>query len=164
MNPNLLCAAKDSHDHEDYEAYSDRIRRIDYSHLGTFLSPVDLREKLRLAEMALKTHTFDTLAFRGMSGAFLAPTLAVRLNKQMILVRKPEDSTHCRQDVEGYTEAKRYIIVDDFISSGETKQAIIQSVREFAPNANFVGMLQVKRIAVSELQDCLREGTPFPLQ
>lgn len=142
----------------------DPIQDIYYSHLGRFLSPTHLKAFLSLAEKALNTHQFDTLAFRGMSGAFLGPALAARMNKNMILVRKPEDSTHFRQDVEGYDKAKRYIIVDDFTSSGSTKEAIIEGVRNFSPDATFVGLLEVKDIDEKELRQHVRKGTPYPLQ
>lgn len=141
-----------------------RMSEIDYSHLGTLLAPELLAKKLRLAASALRSYEFDTIAFRGMSGALCAPTLAMRLKKQLILVRKPEDSTHDRQDVEGFKGAKRYIIVDDFVCTGNTKRAIIKAVKEFTPEASYVGLLSVKTIEKSELEKYQRDGRPYPLK
>jgi hypothetical protein len=75
-----------------------------------------------------KSHLFDAIAFRGMSGALIGPVLADRLDKKLIMVRKPTDGeSHSRMTVEG-EKADRYIIVDDFVSSGSTVRAIIQAL------------------------------------
>lgn len=131
------------------------------SHMASYLKPHSLRERLRLAARALKTHDFDTLAFRGMSGAFVGPALAARLGKQMILVRKPEEKSHSHLRVEGYRDTKRYIIVDDFIASGDTRDTIINAVYSFAPDAKFIGLLQVSCIDTGDFQ--LRPGKPYRL-
>jgi len=128
------------------------------------LRPKELRTRIDLAVRALQTHTFDTIAFRGMSGAFLGPQIAAFLDKEMILVRKPHDDTHSFYNVEGFKGARRYIIVDDFISLGGTKRAIIEAVSKFAPDANFVGLLPVLRIRDYMLEHSERHNTPYPLE
>lgn len=125
------------------------------------MKPASLRERLRAATKALRSHNFDTLAFRGMSGAFLGPALAARLNKQMILVRK-NDGSHSPYLVEGNTNARRYIIVDDFVDSGETMTAITEKVKEFAPSASFLGLLEVSEIKPSALKG--KDKRPYPLR
>lgn len=72
---------------------------------------------------------YDSIAFRGMSGALLCPILSLRLRKKMIMVRKGE-KTHSGFKVEGVTEGSRYIIVDDLIVTGRTIDAIISSLPE----------------------------------
>jgi orotate phosphoribosyltransferase len=67
---------------------------------------------------------FDRIAFRGLSGALVAPLVAVKMQRGLIAVRKGE---HCHgASVEGVppNETTRYIILDDFVSSGETVDQI----------------------------------------
>lgn len=127
------------------------------------IDPRQLRERLDLAAEVLATIEFDTIAFRGMSGTFLGPALAVRLGKQMILVRKDRDRDHTHYAVEGYTKASRYVIVDDFQATGSTKEAIINCVSEFAPDANFVGLLEVGYITREEIERTIGKGLSYPL-
>jgi len=70
---------------------------------------------------------FDGIAFRGLSGALVAPTLSDRFNVPMICVRK-RDGNHGGYSLEGDTRVKRYIIVDDMIASGVTCSTIINEI------------------------------------
>jgi hypoxanthine phosphoribosyltransferase len=74
---------------------------------------------------------FDTIAFRGMSGCLVAPTLAYVLNKYMIMIRKDNEKSHSSFKVEGNVNARRVLIVDDFVSTGETVQIIIDMIRTY---------------------------------
>lgn len=71
---------------------------------------------------------FDTIVFRGSSGALVCPTLAMKLDKEMLLVRKADNNHSCYQ-LEGYVGAKRFIVVDDLICSGGTINEIFNKVR-----------------------------------
>lgn len=73
---------------------------------------------------------FDSIAFRGMSGALLAPALCAALGKDVIIVRK-DDGSHSSHKVEGNSLCDRYIIVDDFISSGQTVNITMDMIKEF---------------------------------
>jgi adenine/guanine phosphoribosyltransferase-like PRPP-binding protein len=70
---------------------------------------------------------FDSLAFRGVSGAMIAPSLADRLSLGIVAIRKPNDGSHSSAQVEASWGASRYVIVDDLISSGRTCRAIIEA-------------------------------------
>jgi adenine/guanine phosphoribosyltransferase-like PRPP-binding protein len=120
-------------------------------------------KKLILAQQVLQEYDFDTIAFRGMSGAFLGPSIATAMEKQMILVRKPEDKTHSKMRVEGNRAANRYVIVDDFIASGDTKRAIIDAISTWAPDANFVGLLEVHDLHQIDIDRYRQRNKPFPL-
>jgi len=65
----------------------------------------------------------------------------------MILVRKGEER-HCPMKVEGDQAARRYIIIDDFIDSGHTVRTIVKEVKEFAPEAECLGVLQVTDLPI----------------
>jgi len=65
-------------------------------------------------------NSFDVIAFKGMSGSLVAPTVAMKLDKRLVMVRKKTDRSHSGMDTEGYKMANRVVFLDDCISSGET--------------------------------------------
>ncbi len=83
-------------------------------------------EKLRKQ----KKVKFDAIAFRGMSGAAVAYPVSVLAGYHLIAVRKEDHSEHHGRNVEGSESRKirRYIILDDFICSGNTIKAIIHAI------------------------------------
>jgi adenine/guanine phosphoribosyltransferase-like PRPP-binding protein len=87
---------------------------------------------------------FDSIAFSGMSGAIMAPILATRLEKHLILVRKEQEHTysHSYNAIEGYRKCSKYIIVDDFICSGETVERIQKVIYTHYPAACCIGTLE----------------------
>lgn len=50
-----------------------------------------------------------------MSGALIAPIVALRMNKPIIMVRKSSEKSHSSRIVEGYKAASKYVILDDLI-------------------------------------------------
>lgn len=111
--------------------------------------PSKLRLKIREAVKFLRAHPeieFDAIAFRGVSGLLYGPPIALRLKKEMLLVRKPDDGSHSMREkrfVEGWKYTKRYLIVDDFSCYGETARAIVDKIKDFSGGAVCVGLLQV---------------------
>lgn len=107
------------------------------------LTQVDWEKKINRALMILhpKRAEFDAIAFRGLSGAGMAPVLCYLLKKNMIYVRKagptPEPS-HAYQDVEGAKD-QRILLLDDFISSGATMRAMMEACQKLRP-AKFVAI------------------------
>lgn len=102
------------------------------SHLSSILNtkklPLvldELERRIRAAEL-----DFDAIAFTGFSGALIAPILALRLGKQMLLIRKSSDNTHSSFRVEGDIAAEKFIIIDDCISSGSTIHRILNDIRD----------------------------------
>lgn len=77
---------------------------------------------------------FDSIAFSGMSGAIVAPLVAMELNKPIILIRRSTQHTHSGRHIE-YSDSiqkekcKSYIIIDDFIASGDTVKRIKRRMR-----------------------------------
>ena len=81
--------------------------------------------------------TSITFVVRGTSGAMIAGAILNQLNNinpttktYILVVRKEEDiSGHC-PSLRGIeeTDATRFVVVDDFIASGETIKAIIQDL------------------------------------
>lgn len=91
-----------------------------------------IKRLTRLRE-ALK---FDTIAFTGISGAPLAFSASAALNTNTMYIRKPGENSHGHQvecnSLNG--EIRRYIIVDDFIDSGETCRSIHKAIKKTAYN------------------------------
>ena len=126
------------------ESPKSRFRHCDY--LRNFIVPYKLQERIKLAHRALKYHDFEAIAFRGMSGALVSIPLALKMGKTLIMVRKPDEDTHSSYPVEGDTQAKRYVIVDDFVASGDTVKAVKRAVLKFAPDSECIGVLEVNNI------------------
>jgi adenine/guanine phosphoribosyltransferase-like PRPP-binding protein len=102
--------------------------------MGQAIRRKDVDDTVEACIEVLDKKKFDSIAFRGMSGALIAPIVANRMNKELILVRKDTDSgsgSHADQLVEGNSGSKRYVILDDFISSGLTTKEIVSSVNHF---------------------------------
>lgn len=110
------------------------------SYLGNALRQGDIKQAVETCVETLAGKRFDTIAFRGMSGALIAPIVAHTLGKEIILIRKKtEDYTNSNEKVEGHLAAKEYVILDDFICSGDTVREIMRRVKRFAPQAELVG-------------------------
>jgi adenine/guanine phosphoribosyltransferase-like PRPP-binding protein len=94
------------------------------------------------AENALKKIKFDTLVGRGMSGALVVPVLARELSVRYkrpigsLVIRKPGDDSHASLPAEGKL-GRRWLFVDDFISSGETRRAAFAGVTDVARRAHW---------------------------
>lgn len=82
---------------------------------------------------------FDAIAVRGTSGLLFGPTLSYLNDKRLAIVRKKE-SSHSTCDIEGHIKFNRYIIVDDFVSSGDTIEIIRKNIIEVNPEAELVGV------------------------
>lgn len=81
-----------------------------------------------------KKHPFDAIAFTGTSGAALAYPLSAALKIPLICVRK-DRKCHYQHLVEGCITAERYVIIDDFISMGNTMKKITSEIKKKMPNA-----------------------------
>src|ERR1035441_4337402 len=104
------------------------------SYLYMVLKPKGLeRISNTLIKLIESTHiVFDSIAFTGMSGALVVPTLAFRMEKNPLVIRKPGDGSHSSRSIEGGgVDVKSYIIVDDFISSGRTITRILEALNDF---------------------------------
>jgi adenine/guanine phosphoribosyltransferase-like PRPP-binding protein len=112
-------------------------------HMKELLRPYLLRKTINAVVRVLKGKKYDAIAFTGQSGSLLAGPLAVRLGKPLIMVRKKaKPVTHSQKEVEGIRNARSYVIVDDVICTGATIRRIRAKIREWSPNAKFVGLVQ----------------------
>jgi adenine/guanine phosphoribosyltransferase-like PRPP-binding protein len=97
----------------------------------------------RMAERILASGlTFSAIAFSGISGCLIGPTLALRIKKDLLVIRKPDDDdSHSSSRLEGilrsdpYDGKFHYIIVDDLVCSGDTVARIVGEVSKVAPES-----------------------------
>lgn len=74
---------------------------------------------------------FDSIAVRGMSGALIGSIVSVRLKKPLVVVRKPGEEAHgCGLAVNAGNVGKRVLFLDDFVSTGRTKRAVIEVIEK----------------------------------
>ena len=96
--------------------------------------------------------TFDAIAFRGLSGAVVAPIIAYEMDKKLIPVRKPktDEDNHSGATVEappfGEGERKRILIIDDFIASGKTVATIVKLISDWDRQAEVIGVWEYCRM------------------
>lgn len=95
-----------------------------------FNAPGKFQEVVDFAVESMKSLDFDVVVFRGFSGAIIGAPVALQLKKDWALVRKPNDASHTSNRIEGSVWG-RYVIVDDFIDSGKTMRAILETVKEY---------------------------------
>lgn len=84
---------------------------------------------------------FDAIAFTGGSGAAFAPILAYELDKKLVIVRKDGQSSHHGTNVSASRGVNTCIIVDDFVSSGNTIRFVQSKVE---PTIKVVGIYLYK--------------------
>ena len=111
-----------------------------YRHCGYLSKALEsIEEAVTDCKKGLEGIDFDTIAFRGMSGALVAPIVARDLKKEIILVRKTGEDNHSGYSLEGHVGAKKYVILDDFVSTGRTVREIIKQVKDCTETAELVG-------------------------
>jgi adenine/guanine phosphoribosyltransferase-like PRPP-binding protein len=105
------------------------------SYLSNVFDSDRFRNQLLMAERRIREFAeeieFDAIAFTGTSGSAFAYPLSFLLGMPLICVRKFEENNHYYGKVEGFLNAKNYIIVDDFISGGDTIRTIMKEIETF---------------------------------
>lgn len=92
----------------------------------------DLSGTIETAKERLAGVDFDTLVGAGFSGAIVIPALALALNKKFVLVRKDSDDSHHGKGRLVGALGARWIFVDDFVSSGWTRDRVLSKVAEWS--------------------------------
>jgi adenine/guanine phosphoribosyltransferase-like PRPP-binding protein len=121
----------------------------DYDHATHFriaLRPEEISKLLPSLVAILKKFEFDAIAFMGMSGSLLAQPIAMKLKKNLIMVRKTTRGVHSSRLVEGDRASRRYIIVDDLVDSGDTARKIMKRIKRWS-ESECLGVLEVNKVA-----------------
>ena len=104
-----------------------------------------------IAKMAegLRQYNFDAIAFTGVSGMLIGPSLALALNKTMLVVRKEVSGNmnsdgspfcHSSRIVEGDYGARRYVVVDECFCTGQTYKKIQIEIKKVS-QAQCIGLM-----------------------
>ncbi len=86
-----------------------------------------INKTIKKITLIKKKNNFDAIAFSGSSGAAIAYPISYLLKLPLIHVRK-DKSHYGNSKVEGCINSNKYIIIDDFISSGATIKRIIKTI------------------------------------
>ena len=98
----------------------------------------NLSEVIETAQNRLKGIDFDTLVGTGFSGGVVIPALALAMGKKFDLIRKEtDDSHHGKGKILGQLGA-RWIFVDDFVSSGHTRDRVVRKISTAAKETSAV--------------------------
>lgn len=94
-------------------------------------NPSKLMAAARWLQEAIAEHapTAQAIAARGMSGALIGGVVSALSDLPLLIIRKTDDKHHGYHHVQGpdgFTGP--YVIVDDFIESGETVKEILAAV------------------------------------
>lgn len=111
------------------------------SYLARIWSREAMDKKIADAEATLKDVDFDTIVCTGLSGTLFGLTLAHRMNKMLLIVRKRGAHTHSAYPVEGQL-GRSWLFVDDLVDSGDTRLTVINAVAKIVPphiEVKFVG-------------------------
>jgi len=82
------------------------------------------------AQEQLADVDFDTMVGTGFSGGIVIPTLALAMGKKFALIRKETDDSHHGKGRLLGEIGDKWIFVDDFISSGATRNRVIEKVND----------------------------------
>jgi adenine/guanine phosphoribosyltransferase-like PRPP-binding protein len=103
-----------------------------------------VKKTVAKARQIMTMEEYDSIAFTGTSGAAMAYILSAELGVHLICIRKATDSSHYVRghgQLEGNVSAKRYLFVDDFISSGTTFRTVREFIKNKMPKAECIGGL-----------------------
>lgn len=92
---------------------------------GTDIKGVARRCWDRMQEDNLTLHQ---IVVRGISGLTVGSCLACKGDNNMLVIRKSVGNSHSSNPVEGQDDGSPYLLVDDFVSSGSTIDAMITTL------------------------------------
>jgi adenine/guanine phosphoribosyltransferase-like PRPP-binding protein len=115
-----------------------------------YLTAKVLKKVISDCKLKLKKVKFDTIAVRGTSGLLIGPSLAMALNKDLLIVRKPKESSHSSHRIEGIGTSQKIVLVDDFIASGETIRTMIKTIETHCITPEIIGILLYASVSKSK--------------
>lgn len=106
------------------------------SWLRSMVDPAERRKAVERTRVRLcDLPAFDAIAFTGLSGSVIAGAVGLAMNKYLYCVRKDGESRHSGYQCEGPGTGLRYVIIDDFISTGSTLRRIVEMVQAHTDNS-----------------------------
>lgn len=108
----------------------------------------DLPAVIEKCKEALRGVEFDTIVGTGFSGGVVIPALAMSMGKHFVLIRKEGDDSHHGGGRLVGELGERWIFVDDFVSSGKTRDRVITKIAnalDFNQKTTMVGQYMHQR-------------------
>lgn len=100
----------------------------------------DLQATVDQTVMNLRLHAdeFDFIAVRGCSGMLVGAPVSLALSKPLVVVRKPGENAHQWSGtvVNADRAQGRYVFLDDLVSSGMTRGAVLEALAD-RPGAEY---------------------------
>ena len=97
--------------------------------------------KKEIANLRKSHMEFSAIAVSGVSGMVIGSIVAHLLKLRLIVVRKGIEGSHAKFEVEGCpVDDFRYIVLDDFIDTGNTYHRIEKAITEQNPNSVCYGI------------------------
>lgn len=117
------------------------LTHVHAAHLSAVVPRAVCDKTIKQAIEKLDGVDFDTIGIRGVSGLLLGPILAHLMCKELFLVRKEGERSASKEEYEGYLAIKRFIIVDDLVSTYSTAVRIFRAIKRASPRAELAGIL-----------------------
>lgn len=111
------------------------------SYLRPWLCPIKLQQTLDNLKEVVRDVEFDSIAVQGNSGLLVGAPLAVHLKKNLVIIRKTLESCHSYDLVEGWGRGQNILLVDDFISLGETMDQMHKAINNHCDDPKIKGIL-----------------------
>ena len=109
---------------------------------------MDLPGVIDQCRKGLRGVEFDTIVGTGFSGGIVIPALAIAMGKKFVLIRKEGDDSHHGGGRLVGELGERWVFVDDFISSGRTRERVITKIAnalDFNQKTTMVGQFMYQR-------------------
>lgn len=105
---------------------------VSCDHEKQLLTHADLKRTVEIALPILRRHKhqFDSFVVTGYSSSLIGSILALKMKKNLTILRKDSDSRHSRHMFEGVV-GSRNVFVDDLVSSGDTLKFVYRRLQEF---------------------------------
>lgn len=104
-------------------------------------NPLEFERAIKRATRALRPlrSEFDTIFVTGLSGMIPGAVIAHAWKKNLVVMRKPNEDSHgCF--IEGYF-GRSVVILDDFVSSGDTMVRMFDYLRDYQGGRKIVGVV-----------------------
>lgn len=132
-----------------------------WSHISFIMNPDNLRFAIdqvdRKIQRIMNRQSIDALVFSGISGAAVGFAVAAKLGLPMLYIRKESDDSHSGGGmIEGPDPLKvhghkfRYIIVDDFMETGDTVDYMLTKISREVSDAECVAIVMYNGNAKSQ--------------
>lgn len=144
---------------------------IHSEYLSELFSTTLRKQVVKKFKELCKEVNFDAIVVSGTSGLVMGGILAHACNKQLIVVRKPKETTHTNLLVEGeFNPASKgptkCLFVDDFITTGATVARVFEAMKSMKYHQyEWVGVFLWKSVPVSPrftTRDLLKSYTAIP--